>query len=58
LLNKKDIEMNNSMIRKFAVLALLAMFATLIGCNTVKGVGKDVERTGEVVQDVAEDASN
>lgn len=50
--------MKNVIIRISATLALLGLLAGLAACNTVKGVGKDVEKTGEVVQDVAEDASN
>lgn len=34
---------------------LVAVSVALIGCNTVKGVGQDVERGGEKVQDVARD---
>lgn len=34
--------------------ALLASFAlVLTGCNTVQGAGKDVERTGEKIQDAS-----
>jgi predicted small secreted protein len=31
---------------------LLLMFVVLVvaGCNTVKGLGKDVEKTGEAIQ--------
>ena len=33
---------------------LLASFALgLAGCNTVQGAGKDVERTGEKIQEAA-----
>ncbi len=33
---------------------LLASFALgLTGCNTVQGAGKDVERTGEKIQDAS-----
>ena len=33
---------------------LLASFAmALVGCNTVQGAGKDVERTGEKIQDAS-----
>jgi len=33
---------------------LLASFALGVsGCNTVQGAGKDVERTGEKIQDAA-----
>lgn len=39
-------------IRHFLIrsLALVALALVLAGCNTVKGVGKDVERAGEVIQ--------
>ena len=29
---------------------LLGLFATLAGCNTMEGVGRDVERGGEKIQ--------
>lgn len=29
---------------------LLAMMITLAGCNTIHGVGKDIEKAGEAVQ--------
>jgi predicted small secreted protein len=31
-------------------LALSAVATMLLGCNTVRGVGRDVERAGEVIQ--------
>ena len=47
------------MARKvLAVLMMLGMFGTLSalsGCNTVAGAGKDIERSGEGVQDTAKD---
>lgn len=27
---------------------------TLVGCNTFEGVGKDIEKGGEAIQDAAE----
>ncbi|GGD45479.1 entericidin A/B family lipoprotein [Pseudoxanthomonas indica] len=40
-------------MKRYAVLMLLALFslATLSGCNTVKGVGKDVQKVGEKVEE-------
>ena len=37
--------------------AIAVMFAAgvLAGCNTVQGAGKDIERGGEKIQDVAKD---
>ena len=32
---------------------IAAAFATLTGCNTIQGAGKDVERAGEKVQQEA-----
>jgi entericidin B len=37
-----------------AVLALL-MLGVLAGCNTMQGVGKDIERGGEKMQGTAQD---
>lgn len=39
------------------IIALLmsSTFVVLAGCNTVAGVGKDLERGGEKVQDTAKD---
>jgi predicted small secreted protein len=34
---------------------LVATTAMLSACNTTEGAGKDVERTGEAVQDTAKD---
>ncbi len=38
--------------------ALLSLFAAtslllLVGCNTVKGVGQDLQKAGEKIEDVA-----
>lgn len=36
-----------------ALFVLLALSFTLSACNTVQGVGKDIEKGGEVLQDSA-----
>lgn len=43
------------MNRSLAIL-LLALFsaATLGGCNTIEGAGKDIEKAGEEVQEAAD----
>ena len=42
-------------MKKWIASALvLAYFALLAGCNTVEGVGKDVEKGGEKMQNSAE----
>jgi predicted small secreted protein len=40
------------MFRTLLALALVALFA--VGCNTMSGAGKDIERGGEKIQDAAE----
>jgi predicted small secreted protein len=32
------------------IVLLLAGSISMVGCNTVKGAGKDVEKTGEAIQ--------
>jgi predicted small secreted protein len=38
----------------FLTVVLLASLFAIAGCNTVEGVGKDIERGGEAIQDVAD----
>lgn len=42
------------MIRKFMAVLMIACFATLAGCNTMSGLGKDVKKGGEKLEDSAE----
>jgi entericidin B len=42
------------MLRKILVLALLSgVLGAVTGCNTMSGVGRDIERGGEKIQDKA-----
>ena len=42
------------MLRRFlAVMMLLGMLGTIAGCNTMRGFGQDMERSGEKIQDKA-----
>jgi len=54
-LRKMVVQSNTEVIPMKRALAavLMAMFA-LAGCNTVEGVGRDIERGGERLQDSAE----
>ena len=36
-----------------ALIAVLAAMAFLAGCNTVQGVGKDVQKAGSAVENAA-----
>lgn len=41
-------------MKRVASAIVLALFAiTMTGCNTVQGVGKDVQKAGEKIEDVA-----
>ena len=40
-------------MKRILSLVLLAAFTfSIVGCNTVKGVGRDVEKVGEKIEDV------
>jgi predicted small secreted protein len=41
-----------AMIKKIGVAVFLIALASTIltGCNTIRGLGKDIEKTGEVIQ--------
>lgn len=43
------------MMKKLTVLLAVMAAGTLAGCNTIEGVGKDLEQGGEKVQDSAKD---
>jgi len=44
---------------KRALMAIIIAAATILGgCNTVKGIGKDVEKVGEKTQEAAQKASD
>ena len=48
------IERRTAMLKKiFATLMLLGMLGSIAGCNTVHGLGQDIERGGEKIQDKA-----
>ena len=43
------------MNKTYLVLLMLLGFV-LSGCNTTRGVGQDIEATGDAIEDAAEDA--
>ena len=45
-------------MRKFAALALVATALAVSACNTVAGVGRDVQAVGSAVSSAANDAKN
>ena len=48
------------MNKPFALIAAVATLAVLMlaGCNTIEGIGKDVKKTGEVIEKTADKAKN
>lgn len=42
-------------MKKIAAVLTLLMLAVLAGCNTMQGMGKDIERGGEKLQNSAKD---
>jgi predicted small secreted protein len=40
------------MIRKWAIVAMAATALLVTGCNTVKGLGRDIESVGEAGENV------
>jgi predicted small secreted protein len=42
-------------IRSLAIVGIvLALLTVVTGCNTVEGMGKDIERGGEKIQEIAD----
>jgi predicted small secreted protein len=39
--------------KTLAMLMVLGMLGTIAGCNTMHGLGQDIERGGEKIQDKA-----
>lgn len=44
------LNLTRELVGLLGVFALILGLVTLSGCNTWKGAGKDIERTGEVMQ--------
>lgn len=38
----------------FLMLIVLTALVVLMGCNTMQGAGKDIQRAGEKIEDAAE----
>lgn len=50
--------MKKRMLTSIVFIALFCLVGFLSACNTVEGIGKDVEAVGEGTQDVARDAKD
>ncbi len=51
LLMSENLLKENTLVKKIAVLFSLTLVFALAGCNTVKGVGQDVQKAGSVIED-------
>ena len=40
-------------MKKIATLLLTGLLLTLVGCNTFRGVGQDVQKAGSVIENAA-----
>jgi predicted small secreted protein len=52
-MNQRELRSNNWSLASIAF--LLAALLTLSGCNTIEGIGEDVEGAGERIEDAAND---
>lgn len=43
-------------MKKLIAVLMVTLLGAMAGCNTMEGLGKDVERGGEKLQDSAKDA--
>ena len=41
--------------RKLGIVSAAALLAGIAGCNTIEGVGEDVEAAGEAIEEEAEE---
>jgi predicted small secreted protein len=51
--NTKSVEEEINMRRIIFAIFMLVLLGTTAACNTVQGLGRDVERVGEETQDAA-----
>ena len=40
-------------MKKLMGLTMLAVFSLLVGCNTFEGVGKDITKAGETIENAS-----
>jgi entericidin B len=45
-------------LKKISVVGAAVLMCLMVGCNTIRGVGEDVEEGGEAIQDTATDVQN
>ena len=46
---------SSEIIRKLGIVSIAALLCGIAGCNTVEGIGEDVEAAGEEIDEEAEE---
>jgi predicted small secreted protein len=46
-----DQALKENIMNKFLILVVAIALLTLAGCNTIKGVGQDIQKAGSVIED-------
>jgi len=46
---------SDEIIRKLGILSVTALMCGIAGCNTVEGIGEDVEAAGEEIEEEAQE---
>jgi predicted small secreted protein len=54
--NQSNDQRRSTMIRRLAAFTIAAALLVLAGCNTMHGLGQDIERGGEKLQGAADKA--
>ena len=49
-------EAHSRLVRAALAAGVVAVIATILGCNTTAGVGRDIENLGDGLEDAAESA--
>jgi entericidin B len=44
------LSVKETQMQRITIVMMALLMAALAGCNTVQGIGKDVERAGEAIQ--------
>ena len=49
--NLSNPSLKDTLMKSSTVLLIAAALLALVGCNTVKGVGQDLQKAGETIED-------
>ena len=57
-ISRNQPEERPTVVRAALAAGIFAVIATLVGCNTTAGVGRDIENLGDGLEDAAESAKD